>query len=85
MDDDRAMTIYDSKGRILVVQKRLKGRFFFIFLRYPDMLEPDKKASRTVFETIMLNDSNAASPAGAPIGDIDGFLDFKDDGPDLCG
>jgi len=85
MDSNVIMTIHDSRDRLLVVQKRLNGKSFFVFLRYTDMLDEDKKVSKVVFETIRLNDSNMASQSGNLIRDIDKFLNFQDDGPDLCG
>ena len=85
MESNVMMTIYDSKGRILVVQKKIRSGFSYVFLRYPNMDDSDKKASKVVFETISINDRNMATQAGTPIDDIDKFLNFQDDSPDLCG
>ena len=78
------LTIYDERGRPLVIFRRKPGKSSVVFARYEDMTEGDKKASKIVFDTIKGKDADATDEHGKGIGDIADFLGFKSNN-ELCG
>jgi hypothetical protein len=78
------MTIKDERGRILLKTKPVAGKVEYMFARYEDMTETDKKVCRTVFN-VLKDHGETVGFDGCDVEGIDDFLDFRDRKPDLCG
>jgi len=86
MNSDIVLRITDESGRILVIGRRKSKGVSYVFSRYVDMAEADKKAVRTVFGLVAPKGSSFTdSDGGTSIDDINEFLDFADKKPKLCG
>lgn len=86
MSSNTVLKISDASGRILVLGRQKTNKVEYVFSRYNDMTEADKKAVRTVFELVAKEGvSPADSDGGTDIDDINRFLNFEDQKPKLCG
>tara|TARA_Y100000310_G_C19941017_1_gene472555 strand:+ start:201 stop:455 length:255 start_codon:yes stop_codon:yes gene_type:complete len=77
----------DNKGRDLVTVEPVNGKAKINLHRYADMTEKDKIVVRTAFKVLKASNPDAEVVAfdASPINDIEAFMRFNEDKPDLCG
>ena len=83
------VSVYDSKGRPLLAVKTLEnGRDQWIFHRYVDMKDGEKKILREMHKVMKKMDAQAAmvdNGKETELDNLDDFLNFEEKKNDLCG
>jgi hypothetical protein len=90
MGSSTKVSVYDSKGRPLFSVRGLEnGKDQWIFHRYVDMLEGEKKVLREMHILLAGGGGNAVALIDGKetkLGNnLDDFLDFKEEKDNLCG